>query len=95
MQMAYVLKGHISAEGTIVLDEPATLVPGPVLVTVLPLADQPATSSGYTEQEHAALWSQIEAIVALAGPPAADDGRGAKEYKAILYGPDAGTSDVR
>ena len=95
MRTAYVIKAHISAEGTIVLDEPAALAPGPVLVTVLPIGDQPPADEGYTQAERDELSSLLASIAALAGPPPPDDGLTAKDARAILYGRHSGTSDVR
>ena len=95
MRTAYVIKAHISAEGTIVLDEPAALAPGPVLVTVLPIGDQPPTGEGYTEAERDELSRRLASIAALAGPPPPDDGLTAKDAKTILYRSHAGPGDVR
>ena len=39
MTTAYVLKGHVNADGTVVCDETAPLPPGPVELTIKPLAD--------------------------------------------------------
>jgi diadenosine tetraphosphate (Ap4A) HIT family hydrolase len=93
MQTAYVIKGRITDEGVIVLDEPAPVATGPVLVTLVPV-EHLSTSSGYTAEESAELWSQVEAIAALQGPLPPEDGFSAKDADAILYGPNRGTGNV-
>ena len=95
MKTAYVIKGHISDEGNIVLDEPARLVPGPVLVTILPVEASTHESTGYSDDERAELRRQIAAIAALEDPGPPDDGLSAKDYKEILYGSRNGEGDVR
>ena len=95
MRTAYVIKAHISAEGTIVLDEPAVLAPGPVLVIVLPLGDHPPAGEGYTQAERDELSSRLASIAALPGPQPPDDGLTAKDARTILYGSHAGMGDVR
>ncbi|HZB94497.1 MAG TPA: hypothetical protein VE268_00925 [Herpetosiphonaceae bacterium] len=94
MKTAYVVKGHVSDEGTIILDEPAALVPGPVLVTIMPVEEPEPAMSAYTDEEHAELLRRIAAIAALPEASAPDDGFSAKDYKAILYGPENGPNDV-
>lgn len=93
MQTAYVLRGHLDAEGVIVLDEPAPLPPGPVLITVLPDEHVPS-GAGYTPEEHAELWNEIDAIGALEGPLPPQDGLSAKDADTILYGTDIKANDV-
>ncbi len=95
MKTAYVIKGYISSEGTIMLDEPAPLVAGPVLVTIMPVEDFSNGASGYTQEEHDELLREIAAIAALPEERPAGNGFMAKDYKAILYGPDNGPGDVR
>jgi hypothetical protein len=95
MQTAYVIKGHISDEGTVVLDEPARLAPGPVLVTTLPVEASAAEPGGYSDDERAELRRRIAAIAALEAPGLPDDGLSAKDYKEILYGSRNGAGDVR
>ena len=53
MQTAYVVKGHIDAAGTIVLDEPAPLPPGAVLVTIQAIGEHRDAPSGYSDAERA------------------------------------------
>ena len=74
MQTAYVVKGHIDAAGTIVLDEPTPVPPGAVLVTIQAIDEHQETSAGYSSAERAELADRIAAIAALTGPPPPDDG---------------------
>ena len=94
MKTAYVVKGHIDSEGTIVLDEPAPLPPGPVLVTIQKIEDQQPSTSGYNDTERAELADRLAAVAALTGPPPPDDGLTSKDYKTILYGTTDGEPDV-
>lgn len=95
MQTAYVIKGHISDEGTLVLDEPTPLTPGPVIVTVLPVEERVAAQDGYTDEEHTALWERIDAIAALPEQSAPDDGLSARDAETVLYGSQNGPNNVR
>ena len=95
MQTALVIKAHVNDDGTIVLDEPAPLRPGPVLLTVLPVGREELASAPYTDEEYAELWRRIDAIAALPGPPPPEDGLTAKDAETILYGPHNSTNDVR
>ena len=95
MQTAYIVKGHIDSTGTIVLDEPTPLPPGPVLVTIQQIEDAAAPADGYSAAERAELDARIAAIAALVGPPPPDDGRTARDYKAVLYGAENETGNVR
>ncbi len=74
MQTAYVVKGYIDAAGTIVLDEPAPVPPGAVLVTIQAINERQESPAGYSSAERAELDDRIAAIAALAGPPPPDDG---------------------
>jgi len=95
MPNAYVVKAHVSEEGAIILDEPAVLQPGPVLLTVLSVDQQSSEAGGYTDEQHAELWQRLDRIAALGGPPEPDDGLSAKDAEAILYGTQHGPNDVR
>ncbi len=95
MQTAYVIKGHISDEGALVLDEPTPLTPGPVIVTVLPVVEHVPVQDGYTDEEHAALWERIDAIAAMPGQLAPDDGLSARDSETVLYGSQNGPNNVR
>ncbi len=95
MPIAYVVRAHVSEEGTIVLDEPAVLQPGPVLLTVLPVDQQSSEAGGYTDEQHAELWQRLERITTLGGPPGPDDGLSARDAEAILYGTQHGPNNVR
>ncbi len=95
MQTALVIKAHVNDDGTIVLDEPAPLRPGPVLLTILPVEREELAGAPYTAEQHAEVMAQIAAIAALDDPMPPDDGLSAKDYKQILYGPTNGQGDVR
>ena len=94
MQTAYVLKGHLSDDRTIVLNEPTSLPPGPVIVTVLPEEQLLSTTSGYSDEERAELWKRIDAITSLTDPIPPADGLSAKYADALLYGQDTSTNNV-
>ena len=94
MQTAYVVKGHIDSKGTIVLDEPAPLPPGPVLVTIQKIENRQLSASRYNDAERAELDARLAAIAALGGPPPPDDGLTAKDSKTILYGIEGEAADV-
>jgi hypothetical protein len=85
MQTAYIVKGHIDAAGTIVLDEPAPVPPGAVLVTIQAIDERQETPADYNGAERAERADRIAAIAAIAGPPPPDDGLTASEYKRMLY----------
>ena len=95
MRTAYIVKGHIDAAGTIVLDEPAPVPPGAVLVTIQAIDERQETPEGYNSAERAELADRIAAIAALDGPPPPDDGMTARDYKRILYGTEDQAADVR
>lgn len=95
MQTAYVVRGHIDAEGTIVLDEPAALTPGPVILTILPVRDRELSVEIHSNQQQADLWSRVDTIAALPGPLPPEDGLTARDADVILYGAHNGTNDVR
>ena len=95
MQTAYVVKGHISDEGALVLDEPAPFTPGPVIVPVFPVGEQAPAQDGYRDEEHAALWERIDAIAALPDQSAPDDGLSASDAETMLYGSQNGPNNVR
>lgn len=94
MKTAYVLKGHMTQKGTIVLDEPAPILTGPVLVTLQSLEELDIPSSEYTDAEMAELKRRLEIIHSLDNPEPLNDGLSAKDYKEILYGITNGESDV-
>lgn len=94
MATAHMLKGHVDEQGTLVLDEPAPLMPGPVLVTVQPVEMPLVAEDGYTDEELAEFLDRIDAIAAIPAPAPPDDGLSAKDYKHILYGPQNGPNDV-
>lgn len=95
MQTVYVIKGHIDDAGTIVLDEPAPLPAGRVLVTIQQIDAPTDSADGYSEAERAQLDACIAAIAALEGPPPPADGLTAKDYKAVLYDATDDATDVR
>jgi hypothetical protein len=95
MQTAYVVKGHIDAAGTIVLDEPAPVPPGAVLVTIQAIDPHQEAPAGYNSAERAELDDRIAAIAAIAGPPPPADGLTAKDAKRMLYAAEDDISDVR
>ncbi len=66
------------------LDEPAPLPPGPVLVTIQKVEAQTPVASGYRDAERAELSDRIAAIAAITGPPVPDDRQTAKDYESIL-----------
>jgi hypothetical protein len=94
MRTAYVVKGHIDAAGTIVLDEPAPVPPGAVLVTIQTIEERHEASTGYSTAERTELDERIAAIAALADPPPPNDGLTAKDAKRILYGAEDEAADV-
>ena len=95
MKTAYVGRGHIEADGTIVLDEPAELTPGPVQVTIMHQADETPQPPTYTPERHMELMARLASIAALDAEPSPDDGLTAKDYKTILYGSEHRAGDVR
>jgi hypothetical protein len=95
MRTAYIVKGHIDATGTIVLDEPAPVPPGAVLVTIQTIDEHQETPAVYNSAERGELADRIAAIAALVGPPPPDDGLTARDYKHILYGTEDQAADER
>ena len=94
MQTAYVVKGYINAQGTLVLEESVFVEPGPVLVSIIPTSTHTAQPEPANNDDWVLFWNQVEDIIALPSQLVPADGWSAKDSKNLLYGSANGTNDV-